>query len=63
MKLYKFFFKPVMDFVVAFTGLLLLNPTFLFVTLGLAFANNGKPFFFQLRPGKSKGPKIQLFLP
>jgi len=33
-------------------GLLLLSPIFLMVTLGLSVANNGKPFFFQLRPGK-----------
>ncbi|MDP3358435.1 MAG: sugar transferase [Lutibacter sp.] len=26
---------------------------FLIVTFGLAIANNGKPFFFQLRPGKN----------
>ncbi|MDD3722470.1 MAG: sugar transferase [Lutibacter sp.] len=51
--MYKYFFKPAMDFIVAFTGLLILSPIFLFVTIGLTLANNGKPFFFQLRPGKN----------
>ncbi|MBK5209050.1 MAG: sugar transferase, partial [Flavobacteriaceae bacterium] len=52
MKFYKYFFKPTFDIVAAFTGLLLLSPIFLIVTLGLSIVNNGKPFFFQLRPGK-----------
>ncbi|GEL11997.1 sugar transferase [Flavobacterium glycines] len=29
----------------------MLSPLFLLVTIGLFFANQGKPFFFQLRPG------------
>lgn len=37
----------------AIIGLLVLSPLFFMVTLGLYFANQGKPFFFQLRPGKS----------
>lgn len=41
------------DFIAAFLGLLLLSPLFLVVTIGLFFANQGKPFFFQLRPGKN----------
>ena len=43
--------KPFLDFVSALIGLVLLSPVFLIVTVFLAFANNGKPFFFQLRPG------------
>ena len=50
--MYKTFFKKIIDFIAAFFGLLLLSPLFLVVTLGLYFANQGKPFFFQLRPGK-----------
>lgn len=42
-----------LDFVAALIGLLLLSPIFLIVTIGLYFANEGKPFFFQLRPGKN----------
>ncbi|WP_213522294.1 sugar transferase [Nonlabens sp.] len=50
--MYKSFFKPFIDFLASFLGLLILSPIFLIVTLGLYLANNGKPFFFQLRPGK-----------
>lgn len=41
-----------MDFLLALFGFLLLSPVFLVVTVALAVANSGKPFFFQLRPGK-----------
>lgn len=44
--------KPLLDFLAALLGLLVLSPVFLLVTLALAIANNGKPFFFQTRPGK-----------
>jgi undecaprenyl phosphate N,N'-diacetylbacillosamine 1-phosphate transferase len=50
--MYRFFLKGIIDFFSAFFGLLLLSPLFLFCTVGLFFANHGKPFFFQLRPGK-----------
>lgn len=45
--------KRLIDFLAAFTGLLILSPVFVVVTVGLYFANNGKPFFFQTRPGKN----------
>lgn len=51
--MYKICFKRILDFLAAFFGLLLLTPLFLIVTIGLYFANQGKPFFFQLRPGKN----------
>lgn len=51
--MYNFFFKGVIDFSCAIIGLLLLSPLFIIVTIGLCFANQGKPFFFQLRPGKN----------
>ncbi|HUH52330.1 MAG TPA: sugar transferase [Flavobacterium sp.] len=54
--MYKTIFKPLTDFLAALVGLLLLSPVFLLVMIGLAFANQGKPFFFQKRPGK--GEKI-----
>ncbi len=41
------------DSIGAAAGLLLLSPLFLLVTIGLYFATKGKPFFFQLRPGKN----------
>lgn len=49
--MYKDFIKRLFDFLVAFLGLLLLSPIFIIVTIGLYFANNGKPFFLQARPG------------
>src|SRR5690606_31971659 len=49
--MYKHFFKRVLDFVAALVGLLLLSPIFIIVMVGLYFANQGKPFFFQERPG------------
>lgn len=52
--MYKHFFKRVLDFLAALVGLLLLSPIFIVVTLGLCIANQGKPFFFQRRPGKNE---------
>jgi Sugar transferases involved in lipopolysaccharide synthesis len=51
--MYKSVLKPIIDFLIALVLLLFLSPLFLVVTIGLFFANNGKPFFFQLRPGKN----------
>ena len=50
--MYKNFIKPTIDFVLALVGFLFLSPVFVLVAIGLFFANDGKPFFFQLRPGK-----------
>lgn len=50
--MYKTFFKRLIDFIAALFGLIILSPVFLLVTIGLFFANQGKPFFFQSRPGK-----------
>lgn len=50
--MYRNFFKSILDFSLALIGFLILSPIFIFVTIGLYFANQGKPFFFQLRPGK-----------
>lgn len=52
--MYKNFFKRLIDFLAAFFGLLVLSPIFLIVMIGLLIANNGKPFFFQARPGKNE---------
>jgi lipopolysaccharide/colanic/teichoic acid biosynthesis glycosyltransferase len=49
--MYKNFIKRLLDFTAAFLGLLILSPIFIIVTIALYFANNGKPFFFQARPG------------
>lgn len=52
--MYKAFFKRIIDFCAAFIGLILLSPIFIMVTMGLYFANAGKPFFFQRRPGRKE---------
>ena len=52
--MYKSIFKPIIDFLVALIGLLVLSPFFLVITLVLAITNQGKPFFFQARPGKNE---------
>ncbi|MEC4116365.1 sugar transferase [Myroides phaeus] len=54
--MYKKIFKRIFDFLTAFFSLLFLSPIFFVVTIALYFANQGKPFFFQERPGK--GGKI-----
>jgi lipopolysaccharide/colanic/teichoic acid biosynthesis glycosyltransferase len=49
--MYPSFVKRFLDFIAAFIGLLLLSPIFICVLIVLAIVNNGKPFFFQARPG------------
>jgi len=49
--MYKNLIKRFIDFTFSFLGLLILSPIFIIVTICLYFANNGKPFFFQVRPG------------
>lgn len=50
--MYKNYLKRLFDFTAALLGLLVLSPLFIVVTVGLFFANEGKPFFLQQRPGK-----------
>ena len=50
--MYRNFLKRILDFTASLFGLIILSPIFLIVTIGLFFANGGKPFFFQRRPGK-----------
>lgn len=60
--MYKNFLKRLLDFILALLGLLVLSPIFIIVTICLYFSNNGKPFFFQSRPGlKEKIFKIIKF--
>lgn len=49
--MYKNFFKRIIDFFIALVALILLSPVFIVVTVLLYIANQGKPFFFQVRPG------------
>ena len=52
--MYQNYFKRLFDFLIALIALLLFSPIFILVTIGLFFANQGKPFFFQTRPGKNE---------
>ena len=52
--MYRNFFKQVIDVTISLLVFILLLPVFLIVTILLAIANNGKPFFFQPRPGKKE---------
>ena len=52
--MYKYFFKRLIDFLFAFSGLIILSPIFVIITIGLFIANRGKPFFVQIRPGKDE---------
>ena len=49
---YTSFIKRGLDIAAAVVGFLILSPVFLLTLLGLLFANRGKPFFFQDRPGR-----------
>lgn len=49
--MYQNYIKRLLDFSIALIGLIVLSPIFIIVTIGLYFANQGKPFFFQERPG------------
>ena len=51
--MYKNYLKRLFDFIAALVGLMLLSPLFILATVGLFFANQGKPFFLQPRPGKN----------
>ncbi|GGE23883.1 sugar transferase [Sphingobacterium cellulitidis] len=49
--MYKNYFKRIIDFIFALVVLITFFPILLLVTICLFFANNGKPFFLQARPG------------
>lgn len=49
--MYKNYLKRPFDFLAALFGLIILSPIFILVTIALTIANQGKPFFFQERPG------------
>ena len=53
--MYKYFFKRLIDFLLALIILICISPILLFVTVWLFFANKGAgAFFFQERPGKDE---------
>ncbi len=45
--------KPFLDFTSSLIGIIVLSPLFIVITVLLFISNKGKPFFFQLRPGKN----------
>ena len=49
--MYKNGFKIILDFLTSLTALLIFSPIFILITVFLFFANSGKPFFLQQRPG------------
>ncbi|MEO0038459.1 MAG: hypothetical protein RIQ59_1670 [Bacteroidota bacterium] len=49
--MYRNIIKPLFDFTFALIGLLVFSPLFIIITFLLFFVNNGKPFFFDRRPG------------
>ncbi|MGV0966199.1 sugar transferase [Empedobacter falsenii] len=52
--MYKNYLKRFFDFLIALIGFTMISPIFLIVAIALCFANQGKPFFFQARPGKNE---------
>jgi lipopolysaccharide/colanic/teichoic acid biosynthesis glycosyltransferase len=52
--MYRHFFKRLIDLLVSTLAFLVLLPVFIVLTILLFFANQGKPFFFQLRPGRNE---------
>lgn len=50
--MYKNVVKRFFDLSASSVGFLLVSPLFISITILLIFSNNGKPFFFQARPGK-----------
>ncbi|CAM1350571.1 Undecaprenyl phosphate N,N'-diacetylbacillosamine 1-phosphate transferase [Tenacibaculum crassostreae] len=52
--LYKNYIKRFLDIIIASLGIIILLPIFITIVIGLFFANQGKPFFFQARPGKNE---------
>ncbi|MDT0558727.1 sugar transferase [Ichthyenterobacterium sp. W332] len=52
--MYKHFLKRTIDLIAAIIGLTILIPVILVLIIILSIANNGKPFYYQLRPGKNE---------
>ena len=51
--MYKIHIKSITDFCISLLLLIVASPILILITLLLFFSNKGKPFFFQLRPGKN----------
>jgi lipopolysaccharide/colanic/teichoic acid biosynthesis glycosyltransferase len=53
MMMYRNYGKVIFDFLISLLAFCVLSPVFLVLTIILLFANRGRPFFFQRRPGKN----------
>ncbi len=51
--MYKNSIKPILDIGIALIGFIIISPIFIVLVCLLALANNGSPFFTQLRPGRN----------
>lgn len=51
--MYRLAFKPILDFFISFIIIVIALPILIFVTVVLFISNQGKPFYYQLRPGKN----------
>jgi undecaprenyl phosphate N,N'-diacetylbacillosamine 1-phosphate transferase len=54
--MYKLFGKRFLDIIISLVVLVLLSPVLILTWIVLLFINEGKPFFFQERPGKDEKP-------
>lgn len=52
--MYQILFKRIGDFLAALIALIVFSPVIISLIILLLYANNGKPFFFQKRPGKNE---------
>jgi undecaprenyl phosphate N,N'-diacetylbacillosamine 1-phosphate transferase len=52
--MYRSYLKRIIDFIVSSVALLLFLPIIVILTILLWLVNQGKPFFFQSRPGKNE---------
>lgn len=54
--MYISFFKRIIDILLSAAGIIIISPLLLVVIILLLYANKGKPFFVQERPGKNEKP-------
>lgn len=52
--MYQQIVKPFFDYLAAAIAIILFSPIFIVAYILLIFNNNGKPFFYQIRPGKNE---------
>ena len=51
--MYKKYYKRVIDFIISLILIILLSPLLILAIIVLSISNQGKPFYFQQRPGKN----------